>query len=196
LRKFATATSAFTVLLFATLAHAQQQIDLAVGGGTVFSPRNSSASVANLPPPERGGVYPSVSANVRLKDHLGLNVEAAWRDKKANYYGYESYRPLLMDVNGLFQQRLTKRVGVDLLGGVGLASNRFYLPDSCYAPAGTCYTSGTHFMEHLGIGVRYYFWRRFFVRPEAHYYRIQDNEGFHSDNLLRVGASLGYTFHQ
>jgi hypothetical protein len=33
------------------------------------------------------------------------------------------------------------------------------------------------------------------VRPEAHLYRIVNNTNtFHSDNVLRVGASVGYTF--
>jgi hypothetical protein len=49
-------------------------------------------------------------------------------------------------------------------------------------------------MEHLGGGVRYYFWHQFFIRPEIHYYRIQNNVEFHSDNLFRASASIGYTF--
>jgi hypothetical protein len=49
-------------------------------------------------------------------------------------------------------------------------------------------------MEHLGGGLRYYFWRQFFIRPEIHYYLIQNNVEFHSDNLFRASASIGYTF--
>ena len=195
MRKFATITSTCTVLVFSALAHSQQQIDIAVGGSIVTSARSNTSSVTNVPLQEKGGTYPSVSVNARLKDHLGLNVETAWRYEKASYYGYESYRPILMDANVLFQQKLPRKLGIDLLGGIGFASNRFYLPGmtSCAVSSGICYTSSTHFMEHLGAGIHYYFLGRFFVRPEAHYYHIQDNQGFYSDNLLRVGASIGYT---
>jgi hypothetical protein len=196
LRKFATVTSACAVLLFATVAFSQEKIDIAVGGGTLFSTTTNGPSLAYLPLPERSGTYPSVSVNGLLKKHYGLNVEAAWRDKKADYYGYESYRPIFADVNGLYQLHVRKKTGVDFLAGIGFASNRFYLPEmiSCGSPSGPCYTSATHFTEHLGFEVHYYFFRHFFVRPEAHYYHVQDNQGFNSDNVLRVGASLGYTF--
>jgi hypothetical protein len=52
-------------------------------------------------------------------------------------------------------------------------------------------------MEDLGGGVRYYVWHRLpnvYVRPEVHYYHIQNNVEFNSSNLFRVGASIGYTF--
>jgi hypothetical protein len=47
---------------------------------------------------------------------------------------------------------------------------------------------------HAGFGIRYSLWRNFFIRPEANYYRIFNNT-FHSDNVVRLGASVGYTFH-
>jgi hypothetical protein len=197
LRKFATVTSAWIVLLFATLAHSQ--IDIAVGGGTLLSPKNNGASAALLPSPERGGMYPGVSANVILRNRLGLNIESAWRDKRASYYGYETYRPIFTDVNVLFQPRLSKKMGLDLLGGIGISDTRFYFPDitNCGSALSTCYTSNMHFMEHLGIGLHYYVWHRLphvFVRPEAHFYHIQDNQGFNSNDVLRVDAMIGYTF--
>jgi hypothetical protein len=42
--------------------------------------------------------------------------------------------------------------------------------------------------------VRYYFLGNFFVRPEANWYYIRNNFEFHSDNVFRAGASVGYTF--
>jgi hypothetical protein len=48
-------------------------------------------------------------------------------------------------------------------------------------------------MEDLGGGIRYYVWHHLFVRPEIHYYHIQNNVEFNTDNLFRVGASIGYT---
>jgi hypothetical protein len=196
LRKFAGITLACTVLLFATLAYSQEKIDVAVGGGTLFSTTNNAPSLAYLPLAERSGTYPAVSVNGLIKKNYGLNVEAAWRDKKAAYYNYESYRPIFADVNALYQRRVARKTGIDLLAGVGFDSNRFYLPAtiSCGSPSGPCYTSATHFTEHLGFEVHYYVWRHFFARGEAHYYHVQDNAGFSSDSVLRVGGSLGYTF--
>jgi hypothetical protein len=196
LRKFAGILSACTVLLFATLAFGQEKIDLAVGGGTLFSTTNNAPSLAYLPLPERSGTYPALSVNALIKNHYGLNVEASWRDKKGDYYNYESYRPIFGDVNALYQHHMARKTGIDLLAGIGFDSNRFYLPGviSCGSPSGPCFTSATHFTEHLGFEVHYYVWRHVFIRPEVHYYHVQNNQGFSSDSVLRVGASLGYTF--
>ena len=203
MRRFAPVASLCTVLLFVTLSHAQQ-IDVAAGWGIALAPRNNTSSQAFLPPTERGGTYPSVSVDVVpkngfFKNRVGLNVETSWRYKRASYYGYESDRPIFTDVNALFQPKLTRKIGLDLMGGVGIASNQFYLPgmNACGSAPGTCYTSSDHFMEHLSGGIRYYGWHRLphvFVRPEIHYYHIQNNFEFHSDNLFRAGASIGYTF--
>lgn len=197
MRRFAPVTSVCTVLLFATLTHAQQ-IDVAIGDGTTLAPKYTNSSQAFLPPQEKGGTYPSVSADVLLRNRLGLNVETSWKYKQASYYGYEKYRPIFTDVNALFQPQLSKKFGLDLMGGIGVASNLFYLPgESCAPAAGTCYVSSDHFMEHLSGGIRYYVWHRLphiFVRAEIHYYRIQNNFEFHSDNVIRAGASVGYTF--
>ena len=196
MRKFASIALACAVLLIATLAHSQEKIDVAVGGGTLFSTAIQGPSLAYVPLQEKGGTYPAISFNYVVKKHYGLNVEGSWRDKKATYYGYESYRPIFLDANGLYQIHVRRKTGIDLLAGVGFDSTRFYLPlmTTCSSPSGTCYTSSTHFMEHLGFEVHYYFWRHFFVRPEAHYYHVQNNQGFNSDNVLRVGASVGLTF--
>jgi hypothetical protein len=186
------------VSVFLFLAHfaAAQQGDIAVGGATLMQPYTHNSSLAQTPLAETGGVYISISGDVVDPGRrLGLNLETSWRDHQASYYGYESYRPILTDVNVLFQPKLSKKFGLDLMGGAGFASTRFYLPGelSCTGGGYTCYTSSDHFMEHVSGGLRYYFWRNFFVRGEAHIYHIQNNFQFNSNNLVRVGASLGYT---
>ncbi len=136
---------------------------------------------------------------MRFKHHLGFNVETAWSFHQVNYDGYETYRPVFTDVNALYQPQITKKIGLDLMGGIGVASTRFYLASSCGTPGCVNFTSSNHFMEDLSAGVHYYVWHRLphvFVRPEAHYYHIQNNFEFHSDNVVRLGASVGYTFGQ
>jgi hypothetical protein len=170
-------------------------MDIAVGGSTLFSAtNNTNPSLAYIPLPESGGTYPSLSFDYFLQKRYGFNVEASWRDKQATYYHYESYRPIFVDANAFYERPVAKKTGIDLLGGVGFVRNNFYLPGelACGSPSGPCYTSSTHFMEHLGLEVHYYFWHHFFVRPEAHYYHVQSNTGFNSDNVLRVGASIGF----
>jgi hypothetical protein len=194
LRKLALLARVCAVLLFAGFASAQQQIDIMAGGGTLMSSTRPTDVVSFQPLPEKQGTYVSLSGDVVAFEHrLGINVESSWRYRQASYYGYENYRPVLTDANALFQPKLSKRIGLDLLAGVGIASNRFDLLTSCGSPGCVNFTSSNHFMEDLGAGVRYRFWRHFFARPEAHYYHIQNNLGFNSSNVFRVGASLGYT---
>ena len=194
LGKFAFIASTSIVLL-AALAHAQQ-FDLAVGGSTLMSSSLSANSLNFQPPAEKGGAYVSISGDIVGFKHrrLGLNVETAFRIRQANYDGYETYRPILTGFNALFQPRVGKKLGLDLIAGVGIASTRFYLPAaSCNIPGCVNYTSNNHFMEDLGGGVRYYVWRHVFVRPEVRYYHIHNNAEFNSNNVVRVGASIGYT---
>jgi hypothetical protein len=198
LRKFALLASACSVVLFAGFASAQQQVDVMVGGATLksFAPLNDSVNFH--PPAEQNGTYVSISGDFVgfRKRRLGLSFETAWRYHQGSYYGYETYRPIFTDANAFFQPKLSKRLGLDLMAGVGVASNRFNLLGSCGIPGCVNYTSSSHFMEDLGFGVRYRVWHRlphFFVRPEAHYYHIQNNREFNSDNVFRVGASIGYT---
>jgi hypothetical protein len=222
LRKFALLAPACAVLLFASFASAQQpqsappqpapsqqsapppqpapqqQVDILVGGSILESATRTSDSVNFHPPAEKTGIYPSISVDFVgfKKTRLGLNVETSWRYHQATYYGYENYRPIFTDVNAFFQPMLSKKLGLDLMAGVGIASNRFNILGSCSIPGCTNYTSSTHFMEDLGGGFRYKVWHRLphiFIRPEAHYYHIQNNVGFNSNNVFRVGASVGYT---
>ena len=81
-----------------------------------------------------------------------------------------------------------------LFGGVGLQSTRFYLPFCTGTFSCNNFTSSHHFLVDIGGGIRYYVWGHFFVRPDLHYYHIVNNTNdFSSNNVIRVGASIGYT---
>jgi opacity protein-like surface antigen len=198
LRKSAILASVFAVLFSCHFAAAQQG-DIMFGAGTLLSSSPSSGSQIFEQPAEKGGAYLNVTGDVvGFKRRLGFGIETAWRASQGNYADYlgEAYRPILTDFNAVFQPKLGKKVGVDLFGGIGIASTRFYVPAivSCSYFSGCInYTSSDHFLEDLGGGVRYYVWHHVFVRPEVHYYHIQNNVEFYSPNVIRVGASLGYT---
>ena len=121
MRKFALLLSPCAVSsLFASLSPSAQQTDILVGGGILMSTSNTSDVVGFQPLIEKGGIYPSLGGDVvAFKHRLGLNVETSWRYHQASYYGYENYRPILTDVNVLFQPRLTKKIGLDFLAGIG-----------------------------------------------------------------------------
>jgi hypothetical protein len=202
LRKFALLALACAVLSFTNFASAQQG-DIMLGGSILLSPTVNNDSVNFQPPAEKGGTYFNVSGDfIKFKHRLGFNAETSWRYKRGDYPDNgQSVRPFLTDFNVLFQPRLNKKFGLDLFAGIGIASYRFSLPEatSCTIPTGGCtfFNSSNHFLEDLGGGVRYYVWHRLshiYIRPEVHYYHIQNNVEFNSPNLFRVGASLGYTF--
>lgn len=197
MRKLAILTSTCALLFLAQFASAQQA-DIMIGGGTVLAPNPNASSGYN--PSEKGGTYLNIDGNVvGFKHHLGFNIGTAWRASQASYAGEAGldFRPILTDFNAIFQPKLGKRLGADLFGGIGIASTRFYVPEiiTCNIGSGCInYTSSNHFLEDLGGGIRYYVWRHAFVRPEIHYYHIQSNtDAFSSNNLVRVGASIGYT---
>jgi hypothetical protein len=202
LRQFALAVCTF-VFLFAALAYSQQ-IDVMIGGSTLESEAMPSSLATFHGPNLKNGIYPSISVDYVgfKKTRLGLNFETAWRYKMTDYpYNGETYRPIFNDVNAFFQPRFGKlfhrEVGLDLWAGIGAATTIFDVPyaSSCTLSSGcVTYPTSTHFMEDFGGGIRYRVWRKFFVRPEAHYYHIQNNFQFNSNNVFRIGASFGYTF--
>lgn len=190
--------SVCALLGFSALAHAQQ-LDLAVSGSTLVSTKNTTASLNYLTPPEKAGTYVGVSLTRIFKNHLGYNAELNYRYHQAIYNDYQRYRPILYDVNAVYSSTLNKRMNADLMAGVGGQHVVFDSPvGSCLYSAGcTTRFNSDQFLFHVGGGVHYRLWRSFFVRPEAHYYFILRNaDNFHSDSVLRLGASIGYTFHR
>jgi len=194
LRKLAILTAVCAFVFFAQFASAQQA-DIMIGGGTLLSSNPNSGS--NFAPSEKGGTYINIDGNViGFKKRFGINIGTSWRASQGTYFSPETFRPILTNFNGIYQPKLGKKVGVDLFGGIGVASTRFYLPQITQCSFTGCinYNSSNHFMEDLGGGIRYYVWHHAFVRPEVHYYHIQSNtDEFSSNNVVRVGASIGYT---
>ena len=172
-----------------------QQIDFAVGGSTLWSTKPLTASQAFLPPAEKGGTYAGASLQYLTEKRLGINVEGAFRAKQGLYNGYQYFRPALYDVNAVYAHRMAPKIRADFMAGVGGETLLFYQQTNCnYGGGCRTYVNDTHFLVHAGVGVRYYVWKTFFVRPEAHYYYIPNNFEFHSDHVLRIGASIGHTF--
>jgi hypothetical protein len=197
LRKFASFTFVSAIILSATFAHAQQ-FDFAAGAGILFSAKNSNASINFPPPAEKGGIYPSVTIDRIFSNHFGYSAEVSTVYKRQLYNDFQQYRPFFYDVNGAFAPHLANRTSGLFTAGFGGETLLFYNPDGqCFFSSGcTTHLNSNHFLVHAGAGISYRFLRQFFVRPEANLYHIFNNNQFHSDNVLRLGASVGYTFHR
>jgi hypothetical protein len=199
LRKLAFLVTVFAVFSLSNLASAQQA-DAALGFGTLLSPGAASCGASgfvNYVCPEKGGLYTNLGGDVIFHRRIGVGFDATWRSGQGDFGGLgQPYRPILYDFNAVFQPKLSKKAGLDLVGGIGWQSTRFYgyqQTYSCYA-LGACYNSANHFLVDLGAGVRYYVWGHVFLRPEVRYYHIINNgDAFSSDNVFHVGASIGYT---
>lgn len=196
MRKLALFTTVFAFFLLASFASAQQA-DVAVGGSTLLSTASTNDSLSVFQIPEKGGFYPNVGFDVIFHHRIGVGYTVSWKGGQGAYGGPggQPFRPILQNVDAVFQPRLSKKFGADLAAGIGWQSTRFYgfTDTSNCVNFGACYTSANHFLVHVGGGVRYYVWNHVFVRPELNFYKINNNAEFSSGNLLRVGASIGYT---
>lgn len=215
MRKLAFLATVFAFLSFASLASAQQG-DAFIGAGTLLSSSASSNTLiagtncgvnssGGFVCPEKGGTYLNIGGDVVLKRRIGAAFDVNWKASQGQIGGPggQPYRPIQFTFNGLYQPRISKKAGLDLFGGIGWQTTRFYAytnTTSCLY-FGACYNSSNHFLMDIGGGVRYYFWGHMFIRPEARYMYILNNTdtsgstgiGFTSNNVIRVGASIGYT---
>jgi hypothetical protein len=198
LRKLAFLATVFAFFVLPNLASAQQG-DAMLGFGTLLSPGAASCNASSgiLTCPEKGGLYINLGADVIFHRRMGLGFDAAWRASQGNYGGLGlPYKPILFDFNGIYQPKLNKKAGLDLMAGIGWQSTRYYQfvnSFSCYQ-LNQCYQSSNHLLVDLGAGIRYYAYGHVFVRPEIRYYKIFNNSAdFTSGNVIRVGASIGYT---
>ena len=110
MRRFVSFAAACALVALTGLAQAQH-IDFAVGGSTLFAPKPINASVAYPPPAEKGGSYASITGSYMFENRFGFNLEAAARSDQGWYNGYQRYRPVLYDVNGVFSPHLPWRHG-------------------------------------------------------------------------------------
>ncbi len=106
--------------------------------------------------------------------------------------GFQPYRPILYDFNAVFAPKIG-RVQPEVQAGIGAESLRFYQQYfNCGFTGCTNYNTTSHFMGHIGGGLRLYVWHHVFVRPEAHVYLVHNNVEFSSGHLYRYGVSIGY----
>ncbi|HYW37192.1 MAG TPA: outer membrane beta-barrel protein [Terriglobales bacterium] len=183
---------------FSNVAQAQK-VDIAFGISSVDAPGASSVSLSDTshsPVSLTGGTYPGFSGDVIFWHHLGIGSEIYWRASQSdNYLGSGfNYRPLFYDVNAVYSPRLASHTYLELVGGIGALSTRFYTGTSCGPYSCTNYQSSNHFDADFGAGIKFYPKGGFFVRPEARIYLVNNNVDYSSAHVTRYGLSIGYTF--
>jgi hypothetical protein len=190
-----TATVLLSAFLLAPPRARAQQLDVALGFHAFTAPAASNATGNFSPQSMQGGLYPSFSADLLFFKHVGVNGEVTWRGGRDLYGGYQPFRPILWDFNGVWAPSLAPRISAELLAGIGATSIRFYQSTiTCTFTSCTNYISSNHFMGHFGAGLRLYFKGNFFLRPEADVFLIRHNYEFSSGRAVELGASIGYTF--
>jgi hypothetical protein len=182
---------------FAALCGAShaQQMDAAFGFNAVHATSAGNAASNYSAQSLGGGLTPSFSADFLLKHNFGVGAELSWRGSKATYAPVSniSYRPFFYDFNAVWAPRVTRYFSPEVMAGIGGENSRFYVAPSCGLNCQN-YVTTNHFLTHLGGGLRFYVARNFFVRPEAHWYYIHNNNQFSSPYATRFGASIGYSF--
>ena len=170
-----------------------QQIDATFGFNALTSRSSSNPSSGYQPQSVGGGLTPSFSFDALITHHVGVNAEFSWRASKNLYQGTVPFRPFFYDFNAVWAPRVTRKFSPEVMAGIGVENTHFYVAPSCGTNC-TNYVTTNHFMGHFGGGLRYYVLGNVFVRPEAHWYLIHNNNQFSSPYAARYGMSIGYTF--
>lgn len=183
------------VLVLAASAYGQQ-LDVAIGAGTLTAPSASDASGNHSPVSLNGGTYLNFSGDYLflLKGRLGASSEIAWRASRSIYDGSIPYRPFYYDFNAIYVPQLSRSFSAELQAGIGGQDTRFYNPAGGGGFGRINFVSSNHFMGHFSAGIRAYLHGNFFVRPEAHLYLVRNNVEFSSGRATRFAVSLGYSF--
>jgi hypothetical protein len=192
LRKFTLLAVICGLFFLASFAQAQQG-DAMFGFGTLMSPGSCNADTGVCP--EKGGLYTNFSADVIFHKRIGFGFDTTWRASQATYPSTgQPYRPIILDFNAMYSPRIGKKMAVDLFGGIGWQSTRYYLSYCTSSISCNNFTTDHNFLVDVGGGLKYYVWHHAFIRPEVRYYNILNNTNeFNSNSVIHVGASIGYT---
>lgn len=181
---------------FSNLAQAQK-LDFAFGVSTIAAPPASQADSNHSPVSLTGGTYPGFSGDVLFFHNLGIGGEIYWRGSQATNYAGQgfNYRPVIWNINAVYSPKLASHTYLELVGGIGALSTRFYTGTTCGIYTCSNYQSSNHFDADFGAGIKFYpAGGGFFVRPEARLYLVNNNIDFSSNHFARYGVSIGYTF--
>lgn len=207
-------------LLCVPFASAQSSVDFMLGFGTAHDGANgggidnaSSINAYGACTPNSGDTYcqanPTLSAfflgfggDVMLWKHFGIGAAADVMPARSDY-GPLLYRQAFYDVNGIFRPFSSKRVALQLEGGIGGAHTGFGVTESggCVGTA-VCTPNQTepvgssnHFDVHVGVGVSLFVTEHIFIRPQFDLHYAPGLTNQFSSNAVPAGMVwVGYSF--
>lgn len=186
---------ACATLIFCTNAAQAQRVDIGFGVSTTTAPGATTSGGYPIPS-LTGGAYPGFSFDVLPFHNMGIGADIFWKASQADYAGQGfNFRPVLWNINYVYSPKLASHAYLELDGGIGALSTRYYTGQVCGIYTCSNYQSSNHFDVDLGGGIKLYATHGFFVRPEARYYFVNNNTDFSSNHFGRYGLSIGYTFH-
>jgi hypothetical protein len=184
-----------SLFFLAQFALAQPGGDIAFGIST-FSATSANNAGSNFTPQSvGGGTFPGFSADFHLFKGLGVGGEVFWRATRNQYQGVVPFRPIFYDINAVWSPISVHKAVPQIWGGIGGEDTRFYTGQiNCNFVSCTNFQSVNHFLADVGGGLKLYPKGNFFIRPEASWYWIHNNNEFSGPWAARYGVSVGYTF--
>jgi hypothetical protein len=208
------------VFLCVPFASAQSSVDFMLGFGTAHDAANGGGidnanSINAYGPctpnsgdtycqanPALNGFFLGFGGDVMLWKRFGIGASADVMPVRSDY-GPLLYRQAFYDVNGIFRPVSTKRVALDLEGGIGGAHTGFGVNEagSCVGTA-VCTSAQTepvgssnHFDVHVGVGVQLFVTEHIFIKPEFDLHYAPGLTNQFNSNLVPAGMVwVGYSF--
>jgi hypothetical protein len=200
------ATPLLFFCLFAAVnfAHAQGgSVYFGVGTATDSSSNQSVDTFGTGNPfttPKLTGSFGTVGAEAMFRSYLGFGGEATFRFRQGPYAGL-NYRPTFYDFNAIFiPLPKATRVVPEFQAGLGGAKLSFYYSQQFCSVFAGCQTSNSyllssnHFQLHAAAGLRIYFTRNAFIRPQADLRYVPNFFQFGSNRVPQYSLAIGYTF--
>jgi hypothetical protein len=163
--------------------------------------------------PSLSGFMLGFGGNLMLWKHFGVGVEYSTQPAKQNYLALPVFagegltsdeiqsRATFYDFNGIYQPYKTKKMGIDLAGGVGGTNIKLYENQSASTSLlgnqsqSQFIGSHNHFQIHGGAGVQIYLTDKIFIRPEFDVHYVTNlTQQYGRKVVTQEMVWLGYSF--
>jgi hypothetical protein len=148
-----------------------------------------------------------------LWKHFGVGADVNFQPAKQTYATFQEQvvsqqqpgialqsRMTLYDFDGIAVPVRTKKLALQIRGGIGGANLKFYFNQSqTDALSGSSnfsqyFESANHFQVHGGLGVQIYVTDHFFVRPEFDIHWVNNLNQFGRNTITQETLWVGYSF--
>jgi len=135
-----------------------------------------------------------------LHQHFGIGAEVNLQPAKGDY-GPLQFRETFYDFNGIYAPVNSKRVQLQLQGGIGGARTSFSITQNSCVGTAVCSTvsqpvgNASHFQVHAGIGLQLFVTEHVFIRPQFDLHYVPNlNQQFGSNTVPAATVWVGYSF--